>query len=85
MRSHTLVPLSPYESGGETISIKSCRLGWGTSISQDTAYAAIAHPGYLPDSATGWRRDEETIDPKLEDTSADLAAPSRGLIEFRAR
>lgn len=58
---------------------------WSEFKSQMIDPWASADPDYRPDSATGWRRDEETIDPKPKDTIADLGIPHKGLIRFRVR
>ncbi|MDI3313828.1 MAG: phenol hydroxylase subunit P4 [Mycobacterium sp.] len=44
---------------------------------------ASADPDYRPNDATGWRIDEEEINPKPTETIADLGIPHKGVIRFR--
>lgn len=44
---------------------------------------ASGDPDYRPDAVTGWRKDDEEIDPKPDQTIADLGIPHKGLVHFR--
>lgn len=44
---------------------------------------AGADPDYRPGSATDWRLDDEPIDPKPDQTLADLGVVHKGLVRFR--
>lgn len=58
---------------------------WSDFKSQMIDSWASGDPDYRPDGATDWRRDEEAIDPRPDQTIADLAIPHKGLIRFRVR
>lgn len=57
-------------------------MSWGDFISDVVVPWASADPDFDASKMTGWRKDDEEIDPKPEDTISGLGIEHKGLVSF---
>lgn len=55
---------------------------WGDFVSQVMAPWASADPDYDASRVTNWKKDDEAIDPKDDDTFESLGIEHKGLVSF---